>query len=153
MYAPLLAVVCFTFVTATVVAFRIFHATKRRAAADQQIAELRAEVRRWQSIVETVGPSVDITALKQAQEEKQRATQLLELATKLSRVYVWQFDFTGGQLDDARATFINVWESLGYDPPTAPTDFGSAFGLVVLPEDHGPVMKAMEACIRGETPT
>src|SRR5262249_2438925 len=68
-------------------------------------------------------------------------------------VYVWQFDFVDGKLDDARATFINVWESLGYDPATAPSDFASSFGLVVFPEDHAAVMRAIEACIRGETAT
>ena len=100
-----------------------------------------------------VGTSIDITELKQAQEEKQRATAMLELATKLSNVYVWRFDFVNGEVDNAGATFINVWESLGYDAATAPSNFASSLGLVVLEEDQPPVMAALEAAIRGETPT
>jgi PAS domain S-box-containing protein len=96
---------------------------------------------------------IDITELKLAQEAKQRATAMLEVATKLSNVYVWRFDFVNGEIDNANATFINVWESLGYDAATAPSDFGSSFGLVVLEEDRGPVMAALAAAIRGETPT
>ncbi|UJR83710.1 PAS domain S-box protein [Sandaracinus amylolyticus] len=102
--------------------------------------------------VRFVGTTVDVTSLKQAEEEKQRATLLLEVATRLSRVYVWQFDFDGGGLENARATFMNVWESLGYEAPPAPIDFAASMGMVVLPEDAGPVMGAIEACIRGETP-
>jgi two-component system, sensor histidine kinase and response regulator len=99
-----------------------------------------------------VGTSVDITALKQAQDERQHATEMLALATRLSRVYVWRFDFVDGAIDRARAQFINVWESLGYDPKTAPTDFAASLGLVVLAEDQPTVMVALEACLRGETP-
>ncbi|MDF2692943.1 MAG: hypothetical protein K0S65_1326 [Labilithrix sp.] len=100
-----------------------------------------------------VGTTADITDQKRVQEEVKRATLLLELATKLSRVYIWQFDFVGGQIDDARATFINVWESLGYDPKDAPSSFASSLGLVVLQEDQGAVMTVLQACIRGEIPT
>ncbi|UJR85559.1 Hypothetical protein I5071_76390 [Sandaracinus amylolyticus] len=100
-----------------------------------------------------ISTTVDITAQKQAEEETRRATLLLELATTLSRVYVWQFDFVDSQIDDARATFLNVWESLGYDPATVPSTFSASLGLVVLQEDQPSVMAVLEACIRGDTPT
>jgi len=94
----------------------------------------------------------DITALKRGEEKTERATAMLALATKLSQVYIWQFDFVGGAFDNGRATFINVWESLGYDPNDAPTDFAASMALVVHAEDHPSVMLALAACIRGETP-
>src|SRR5262245_22368438 len=91
-----------------------------------------------------------------ASDEKRRqldeATAMLAVATRLSHVYVWQFDFVAGAIDNSNATFINVWEALGYDPKTAPTDFASCVSLVVLPEDQPAVLQAVEASIRGDSP-
>jgi signal transduction histidine kinase/ActR/RegA family two-component response regulator/HPt (histidine-containing phosphotransfer) domain-containing protein len=99
-----------------------------------------------------VGISLDVTSLKHAEEEARRTTELLEVARHLSMVYVWSFELEDGEMLGARATFINVWESLGYDPAVQPTDFGAAMGMVVVREDQDVVMQAMLGCIRGDTP-
>ncbi|MGE0396436.1 MAG: PAS domain-containing protein [Kofleriaceae bacterium] len=98
-----------------------------------------------------VGTSIDITELKRAQEEKDRATAILHLAARLSGVYVWRFDFVDGQIDNGAATYINVWESLGYGGDV-PTDFARSMDMVVLPEDQPGVMLELGRTISGEKP-
>lgn len=98
------------------------------------------------------GTSRDITNLKREEEARRAATEQLTLATQLSRVYIWIYDLVDGQIAGARATFLNVWESLGYDQDPAIIDFAASLELVILPEDQGPVMQAVAACLEGRTP-
>jgi two-component system sensor histidine kinase/response regulator len=100
-----------------------------------------------------VGRDIDITELKQAEEEKQRATSMLALATKLSGVYVWELGIVNGAIDDGSVSFINVWESLGYDARNPPRSFSEGIARGVHPDDQAPLRAALEAYVRGEAPT
>ena len=41
-----------------------------------------------------------------------------------------------GRIENSHLTLINVWELLGYDAPTSPTDFPSTFALLFHPDDQ-----------------
>ncbi len=115
---------------------------------------IRDLLRRTGDTVRTlVRTRFDATAVRRAEEERRRIAEQLELATKLSRVYVWSFDLVDGELDTGRATFVNVWESLGYDPPEATVDFAGTLARVVLEEDREALREANLAAIEGRTPT
>jgi two-component system, sensor histidine kinase and response regulator len=75
------------------------------------------------------------------------------LAAKLSHVYCYRFELVDGDLANAKATFVNVWESLGYDTPPAVASFQEAFAMVVLPEDQARAGRDVVAALSGETPT
>ena len=75
----------------------------------------------------------------------------IEVATKLSNVYVWVFELVDGGLAGARAKFINIWDGLGYDLPADPYLIDSML-LVIEPEDQPRVMQAVLACVNGDTP-
>jgi two-component system sensor histidine kinase/response regulator len=89
--------------------------------------------------------------LQHSEAEKREVTQQLELATQLSKVYVWSFEMVGGDIATARSTFVNVWESLGYEPPAEPLDFATAMARVIVAEDQPEVARAVLACVSGET--
>lgn len=91
-----------------------------------------------------VGASVDVSAIRRTEEQ-------LELATKLSRVYIWSFRLNNGSINGATSTFVNVWESLGYDPPPGEIDFGAAMSRVIVEEDQPGVWRAVIDCIEGRT--
>jgi PAS domain S-box-containing protein len=69
------------------------------------------------------GVIIDITALKRAEEELRHVNTRLDLAVRGSNLAIWEFDTPDGRIENSRQTFINVWESLGYDAATSPTDF------------------------------
>ena len=92
----------------------------------------------------------DITRIKNAEEAARRAEEQLRLATRLSGVYVWSFDLTSGDLGAARATFVNVLESLGYDENEFPAQFASSLALVLDSEDQARVFGDVQACIEGK---
>ena len=95
----------------------------------------------------------DTTQRRQAEEAAvlRKAHSRLELAVRGSNLGIWEHDMPDGRLDDSRATFINVWESLGYDPLTSPTDFAAGLAFATHPEDQGRVTRAIQACLNGET--
>jgi two-component system sensor histidine kinase/response regulator len=99
-----------------------------------------------------VGTAHEITKLKAVEEEARCAVEQLRLATRLSGAYVWSFELVDGSLSNAQATFINVWESLGYEADEVPSEFGSSVAFVILPEDQARVFQAVQACITGEAP-
>src|SRR5258705_13818221 len=41
-----------------------------------------------------------------------------------------------GHIENSHVTMINMWESLGYDAQTSPTDFRSTFALLLHPDDQ-----------------
>jgi two-component system, sensor histidine kinase and response regulator len=101
--------------------FRIFAA---RAAAElerlQYEERLRESEQRWRSLT----------------EELRQVNARLDLAMRGSNIGIWEFDMPDGRIENSQQTFINVWESLGYEPREAPTDFASGFALAVHPDDQ-----------------
>ncbi|MEI9951727.1 MAG: PAS domain-containing protein [Pseudomonadota bacterium] len=119
-------------------------ARSRLVQANARIGRLVAEVEELEAETHQIKEQLTLA--------NQTVTEQLELATQLSEVYIWTFDLEDGQLANARATFINVWESLGYDAPTEPIAFGTSMSLVILPEDQQRVMMAVLASLDGSTP-
>ncbi len=95
----------------------------------------------------------DTTLRRQAEEAAvlRKAHARLELAVRGSNLGIWEYDMPDGRLDNSRAIFINVWESLGYDPLTSPTDFAAWRAFAIHPEDQQRVTRAIQACLNGET--
>src|SRR5262249_54510721 len=73
------------------------------------------------------------------------------LAMRLSNVYMWSFELVNGDLATAKATFINVWESLGYANDEVPVEFATSLAFAIIPEDQARTFQAAQACINGET--
>jgi PAS domain S-box-containing protein len=82
------------------------------------------------------GTCTDVTTSKQVEEELRHVNARLDLAVRGSNLAIWEYDMPDGILENSHPTLINLWESLGYDPPTSPTDFASAFALLVHPDDQ-----------------
>ena len=97
------------------------------------------------------GTCTDITTDKQLEEELRQANERLNLAVRGSNLAIWEVDMPDGLVENGRVTLINAWESLGYDPAEAPTDFAGVFALAVHPEDQARVGRAIQACLDGET--
>ena len=95
----------------------------------------------------------DTTLRRQAEETAalRKAHARLELAVRGSNLGIWEYDMPDGRLNNSRATFINVWESLGYDPLTSPTDFAAGLAFAIPPEDQERITRAIQACLNGET--
>jgi PAS domain S-box-containing protein len=96
----------------------------------------------------------DTTPRRQAEEAAvlRKAHARMELAVRGSNLGIWEFDMADGRLDSSRATFTNVWESLGYDPLTSPTDFAAGLAFAIHPGDQQRVTRTVQACLNGETP-
>ena len=82
----------------------------------------------------------DISERKRLDEELRRANARLDLAVRGSNIAIWECDMPDGCIENSHPTLINVWESLGYDTPTSPTDFPSTFALLFHPDDQERVM-------------
>ena len=67
----------------------------------------------------------DVTQRRRAEEAEafRLANARLELAVRGSNLAIWEVDMPDGRVENGRVTLINAWESLGYDPAEAPTDF------------------------------
>ena len=96
------------------------------------------------------GTCTDITTDKQLEEELRQANERLDLAVRGSNLAIWEVDMPDGLIEKGRVTLVNAWESLGYDPAEAPTDFAGVFALAVHPEDRARVGRAIQACLDGE---
>ncbi len=94
------------------------------------------------------GLAEDITDRKNVEVEVRRVKERLELAVRSSNQCIWEYDMPDGRLETSQATFINVWESLGYDPEDAPEDVRDAVALAVHPEDKGRVQAAIDHCLK-----
>jgi two-component system, sensor histidine kinase and response regulator len=95
----------------------------------------------------------DMTQRRRAEEAEllRRSNERLELAVRGSNMAIWEVEMPDGLVENGRVTLINAWESLGYDPLTAPTDFAGVFSLAVHPEDQERVGRAVQACLEGQT--
>ena len=85
--------------------------------------------------VRYIGSSVDITRLKRAEEALRQANDRVESALRRSSISIWECDMPDGRIEDARLNVFNMWEPLGYDPRTAPTDFTSACAYYFHPDE------------------
>ena len=95
----------------------------------------------------------DVSQRRWAEEAEafRRANARLEQAVRGSKLAIWELDMPDGRVEKGRVTLVNAWESLGYDPAEAPTDFAGVFALAVHPEDRARVDRAIQACLDGET--
>ncbi|MDB5336868.1 MAG: hypothetical protein JWN70_2487 [Planctomycetaceae bacterium] len=96
------------------------------------------------AIIKWFGTGTDITELRETQEALRQAKARLDLAVRGSNIGIWECDMPDGRIENSHITLINHWESLGYDARTAPTDFPSAFGLLVHPEDQELVSREIQ---------
>jgi len=94
----------------------------------------------------------DMTQRRKAEEAEllRRSKERLELAVHGSNLSIWEFDMSDGRIENSRSNLINVWELLGYDPRTAPTDFANIVALEVHPEDLGRLSGAVQAFLAGK---
>src|SRR5262249_36007680 len=119
------------------------------------------------------GTSVNITRLKQAEEDArvaaeqilaeiterkalesaiQNARTRLELAMRGSDVAVYQADFPDGTLENTTWTFFNMWEPLGFDAAGMPASFVQLLPLAVHPEDQPAVVAQFTAQAQSRSP-
>src|SRR5882724_11327591 len=92
----------------------------------------------------------DITERNRAEEALRRANERLELAMRGSNLSIWECDMPDGRIENSRPTLINVWELLGYDARTSPTDFPSVFALLFHPDDQERGREELEALFAGD---
>src|SRR5206468_721186 len=98
------------------------------------------------------GTCTDVTTDKQLEEELRKANERLDLAVRGSNLAIWEVDMPDGVIEEGRVNLVNAWESLGYDPAAAPTDFAGVFANSVHPEDRDRIGRAIQASLDGETP-
>jgi PAS domain S-box-containing protein len=94
----------------------------------------------------------DMTQRRKADEAEmlRRSKERLELAVHGSNLSIWEFDMPDGRIENSHATLINVWELLGYDPATAPTDFASVLSLEVHPDDLERLTNSVNEFLAGD---
>jgi two-component system, sensor histidine kinase and response regulator len=91
-----------------------------------------------------IGTSADITDLKRAEEALRQAKARLDLAVRGSNIAIWECNIPDGRIENGNLIYTNVWESMGYDAATAPTDFPSTFAILFHPIDQERVMREIQ---------
>ena len=74
---------------------------------------------------------------------------LVDLAVQGSRVAVFEFEFSDGRLENSRPNLLNVWESLGHDPRSAPANFSDALTRIIDPDDQAHVVERIRTFLEG----
>ena len=97
-----------------------------------------------------IGAMLDITGRKRAEEALRQVNARLDLAVRSSNISIWECDMPDGRIENANLTLINVWEALGYDAATSPTDFPSVFALLFHPDEQASVGNKIEALFSGD---
>ncbi len=90
------------------------------------------------------GLAEDITEGRRTQEALRQANDRVELAVQSSDLSIWDCDMPDHRIENAHITLFNVWESLGYDGRTMPTDFPSACAVFFHPEDLARVGRELQ---------
>ena len=103
------------------------------------------------NICKWFGTCTDVTTSKQLEEKLRHVNARLDLAVRGSNIAIWECDMPDGIIVESHPIFLNVWESLGYDPPTAPTDFASAFALLVHPDDQERVGREIQEVLASDS--
>jgi PAS domain S-box-containing protein len=96
------------------------------------------------------GTCTDITTNKQLEEALRQANARLELALRSSDISIWECDMPDGRVENAHLTLFNVWESLGYDARTMPTDFSAACAFFFHPADLERVGREIQELLAGD---
>jgi PAS domain S-box-containing protein len=96
------------------------------------------------------GTCTDITTNKQLEEALRQANARLELALRSSDISIWECDMPDGRVENAHLTLFNVWESLGYDARTMPTDFSAACAFFFHPADLERVVREIQELLAGD---
>jgi PAS domain S-box-containing protein len=96
------------------------------------------------------GVTVDITQLKLAEEALRQANARVDLAVRSSDLCIWECDMPDGRIENAHLNLNNLWEPLGYDAQTMPTDFSSAFAIYVHPDDQERVGRELQELFAGD---
>jgi two-component system sensor histidine kinase/response regulator len=103
------------------------------------------------------GTIVNITRIKEAEEKLKTAEEearQLRLATDLSGVSIWRYEFEGSDLASAKSPFTvdSTIEKLGYDSGDVPRDLVGRMLTILLPEDRARVNQAVEDYLAGKSP-
>src|SRR5262249_42214009 len=77
----------------------------------------------------------DITERKALEAAVEKAQARMQLAMRGSDVAVFDGEFPGGDVQASRWTHFNMWEPMGIDPASAPSDFQGVVALAVHPDD------------------
>jgi two-component system sensor histidine kinase/response regulator len=96
------------------------------------------------TIIKWFGTGTDITELRQTQEALRHANARIDLAVRGSNICIWECDMPDGHIENSHVSMINMWESLGYDAQTSPTDFPSTFALLLHPDDQQRVGRELQ---------
>jgi two-component system, sensor histidine kinase and response regulator len=96
-----------------------------------------------------MGTSVDITQLKQTQEELQRVKDRLERALRASNTATWDLETPDGLLTSGIPVFHNAWEQCGYDAPSDPQLAAQVLVALLPPGDAEPFIAKVQAFFDG----
>jgi two-component system sensor histidine kinase/response regulator len=108
---------------------RVLH---KNGAVQWRLARFVAIRKKDGTPLRLIGSHVDITERKALEERLQKAMDRLELSIRASNLSLFDWEMPDGNIDNAKQTFINVWEVLGHDPASA----SSAFVLTPAPDVH-----------------
>ena len=138
-------------ISAQPAAFESEHRVRQRDGQYQWFVTRAAPI--WDSagqVVKWFGTDTNVDSFKRLEAELRHAKDLLELGVRGSKVSIFEFDMPDGELENARQTMINLWESLGYDPVTAPSQFGPGSELAIHPDDLAWVRAEVHSYLNGE---
>src|SRR4051794_33222558 len=96
------------------------------------------------NIIGLIGIYHDITERKRTEEALRQANARLDLAVRGSNLAIWECDMPDGHIENSHPTLINVWELLGFDARTSPTDFPSTFAILFHSDDQQRVMRELQ---------
>jgi PAS domain S-box-containing protein len=94
----------------------------------------------------------DITERKALEVAIETANTRLQLAMRGSDIAVIEGVLPGGKMAESRWTYFNMWESIGLDPASVPTDFDRLLRLTIHPDDRDAVIAHFQAMVQRRSP-